>query len=713
MRDDTLGLVGTTVAEKYRVEKVVGEGGFAVVYRAEHVLWKRPVALKVFNALADLPAHLREGLTQDFIREGALLAELSEKSASICQARDVGVLTTGAGASVPYMVLEWLEGETLEEALQREQAAGTAPRSLVETIRLLEPIAEALALAHTRGIAHRDVKPANIFLLGGARDERCPVKLLDFGIAKVVQDIEKSADGFKQTSGAVRSFTPAYAAPEQFSRSHGATGPWTDVFALALVAVEMLTGKAPLDGDDFIQIGFAAGNPAVRPTPRVRGAETSDAVDAVFRRALAVDIADRYASAAVFWDDLRVAAGMPSSSRVDVTGPRSVEVRVSTASTGVDTLGRTAVGAGGAPGAAGATAGVTAATVARVEGAPPGRTAPRWLFAVAGVVVLAGGAFAALRSVGTAGPAGPPAVVPPPVGSAAPSASAASSAQVPAAAAAASGSAAGRCPQGMAYVPGGPFFMGADDGLTTEKPAHKVAVGPYCMDIFEVTTARYVACSDAGWCKRASTTNAGEGLKPKDQAAYDLVCNERDPVGRAQHPINCVSWEMADVFCRSNHLRLPTEAEWEFAARGSDGRTYPWGDAPPSAHHLNACGTECAAWGVAAKVDPLKPMYMEDDHWPNTAPVGSFPEGKSRFGILDLAGNVWEWVADWYGPYAAGDGVNAAVGPTGPATGTRKVIRGGAWNGSEASWERPSFRYSKEPQDRNHGIGFRCAADPK
>jgi formylglycine-generating enzyme required for sulfatase activity len=264
----------------------------------------------------------------------------------------------------------------------------------------------------------------------------------------------------------------------------------------------------------------------------------------------------------------------------------------------------------------------------------------------------------------------------------------------------------------MAYVPGGSFFMGSDEGLPGERPAHKVQLAPYCMDIYEVTTARYIACSDVGWCKRAATTNAGEGINPSERDAYDLLCNERDPAGRAQHPINCVTWEMADVYCRSNHLRLPTEAEWEFAARGSDGRAYPWGEAPPSARHLNACGTECAEWGRKAKVEPLVPMYPEDDHWPNTAPVGSFPEGKSKFGIMDLAGNVWEWVSDWYGPYPAGDGVNALAAPTGPAAGTRRVIRGGAWNGSQASWERPSFRFSKEPADRNHGVGFRCAANP-
>jgi formylglycine-generating enzyme required for sulfatase activity len=263
----------------------------------------------------------------------------------------------------------------------------------------------------------------------------------------------------------------------------------------------------------------------------------------------------------------------------------------------------------------------------------------------------------------------------------------------------------------MAFVPGGTFFMGSDDGMPSERPAHKVRVAPFCMDIHEVTTARYIDCSNAGWCKRAATTNAGEGLRPEDQEAYDAVCNERDPEHKGNHPINCVTWEMADVFCRSNKLRLPTEAEWEFAARGSDGRRYPWGDQPPSSTRLNACGSECAAWGESAKVAPLKPMYPENDGFATTAPVGSFPAGVSKFGIFDLAGNVWEWVSDWYGPYAPGNDLDAQGDAGGPAHGTRRVIRGGAWNGSEPSWETPSFRYSKEPLDRNHGVGFRCAAN--
>ena len=271
---DALGLVGVTVADKYVVESIVGEGGFAVVYRATHKIWKRPVALKVFKALGEVPTEDRGKLLEDFVREGALLAELSEKSASICQARDIGMLTTPLGMTVPYMVLEWLEGRSLERVLLEERAQRALPRTIEQALHLIEPAAEGLALAHKQGIAHRDVKPANVFLLGDPRGEHCPVKLLDFGIAKV-------GGAFTKTSGQITSFTPAYGAPEQFSRTYGSTGPWTDVFALALVMVEVVTGRPPLDGDDFMQIAYASADKNVRPTPRTRGAGVSDAVEAV------------------------------------------------------------------------------------------------------------------------------------------------------------------------------------------------------------------------------------------------------------------------------------------------------------------------------------------------------------------------------------------------------------------------------------------------
>jgi formylglycine-generating enzyme required for sulfatase activity len=260
------------------------------------------------------------------------------------------------------------------------------------------------------------------------------------------------------------------------------------------------------------------------------------------------------------------------------------------------------------------------------------------------------------------------------------------------------------CPDGMVKVPGGRFFMGSDEGLPLEKPAHKVAIAPFCMDVFEVSTAQFKKCSDEGDCKRAGTTNDWDGITDHERKVFDPQCNVRDVEQRGSHPINCVDWEMADIFCRSYGKRLPTEAEWEFAARGPDGRKYPWGDDPPSGKFLNACGKECVAWGKKNQVDETA-MYPSDDGWATTAPVGTYPAGMSRYGVQDVVGNVWEWVADWYAPYEAADQVE----PKGPPEGENRVIRGGAWNGAYDSWVRPTFRYRDNPTKRSYGIGFRCA----
>ena len=161
------------------------------------------------------------------------------------------------------------------------------------------------------------------------------------------------------------------------------------------------------------------------------------------------------------------------------------------------------------------------------------------------------------------------------------------------------------------------------------------------------------------------------------------MCTGDDPE-RAQHPINCIEWSDAARFCEQLGKRLPTEAEWELAARDKGGNYYPWGDEPPSAKRLNACGAECVAWGKAHG-ETLIAMYSEDDGFATTAPVGTYAaEGE----IADLAGNVWEWTANFYASYTK----DAERDPRGPKVGKERVIRGGAYNGSYPDWVRPSFR---------------------
>jgi formylglycine-generating enzyme required for sulfatase activity len=683
---DPLRIVGQIVAEKYRIEKLVGEGGFAVVYRAEHTIWHKPVAIKFFSGLSASPVDQRDHFQRAFIQEGALLTELSSQTAAIVQARDVGTYTTPDGSWMPFMVLEWLEGSSLEAVLEQEHAAQAAPWSVDQVVKLLGQAAAALDVAHGRGIAHRDVKPANLFVLGEARG-KATLKVLDFGVAKMVTDDTQLQAALARTGMNITSFTPAYGAPEQFSRNVGATGPWTDVFALALVAVEMLTGRPALDGDDVVQLAVAAGHPERRPTPRALGVTVSDAVEAVFARALAVSPAERFARAGEFWSALSDAAGV-SMSRTDMA-PSRVSIAQTELAPGSLGAHRAAASTTGASSTTGTPSTVTPQTASAPSSAKP------WPVLLAGAVVLVGGGVFVLSRgpshgstpLPAATSSAPAAALAPPTPSAAPVTT---------------------CPERMVKIPAGQFFQGSDakDARDNEKPAHNVALAEFCMDLYEVTAGEYKACSDAGRCKRISNEVDWPKITPTDKKIYTPLCTFGDPE-RANHPINCVSWDLASLYCKANGKRLPTEAEWEYATRGPDGRVYPWGDEAPTEKHLNACGSECVAWGKAHQVS-LTALYPASDEFPTTAPVGKFEAGRSRFGPYDVVGNVWEWVADWDGAYTAEDKSN----PTGPSAGARKVIRGGAWNGSFASWLRPSFRYAQDPKAQSHGIGFRCVKSP-
>ncbi|HEY0478957.1 MAG TPA: formylglycine-generating enzyme family protein [Kofleriaceae bacterium] len=248
------------------------------------------------------------------------------------------------------------------------------------------------------------------------------------------------------------------------------------------------------------------------------------------------------------------------------------------------------------------------------------------------------------------------------------------------------------CGDGMVRVPGGTFAMGSPDGIgdDDEHPRHQVTVSAFCIDRTEVTVKAYEACVAAKRC-----TAPHREISP--------YCNHPD---RGDHPVNCVDWSQAVVYCRSLGKRLPTEAEWEYAARGSDGRLYPWGNAPPSATRLNACGRECVAWGKRVLGREWPPMYDADDGWVTTAPVGSFPTGASPFGALDMAGNVWEWTADWRGSYPG----SAATDPRGPTTGSGRSNRGNGWHAHLAVDVRAAVRSSDDPAVSTNSTGLRCAS---
>ncbi len=311
MSTDPFGILGSLLEGRYRVERVAGEGGFGVVYKAFHVRFEAPVAIKVLKLPGGASAEQRAAFLEAFRAEGKLLFELSSLHESIVQATETGAVVAPDGAVAPFLVLEWLEGVSLERELRYRKEHAARPFTLPEVIALLAPAVEALAMAHAKGIAHRDIKPGNIFL--ARKGDRVVAKILDFGLAKVAIDSGSTTAMFAQTSDFRLPFTPAYGTPEQFIRRLGATGPWTDTFALALVLVEMLTGEHALGGSDPAQYMGSTADEAVRPTPRARGLDLGDEIEDVFLRALQVDPRERFREARSFWDALCTAAGWTAS----------------------------------------------------------------------------------------------------------------------------------------------------------------------------------------------------------------------------------------------------------------------------------------------------------------------------------------------------------------------------------------------------------------
>ena len=241
------------------------------------------------------------------------------------------------------------------------------------------------------------------------------------------------------------------------------------------------------------------------------------------------------------------------------------------------------------------------------------------------------------------------------------------------------------CPVRMVHVPRGKAVIGSPDsvGDADEHPLHEVELAAFCIDRTEVTVGAYEDCVASAHCTPPAVTVYSSDYLASDIKRLSQFCNGND---RPDHPLNCVDWYQATAYCAWADKRLPTEAEWEYAARGPDGRAYPWGNEPPTSARLNSNG--------------------DADGFKTTAPVGSFPDGASPFGALDMAGNVWEWTADVYAPYP-----HARVTTLRGATGTTRSLRGGGWMNLDTGVARAAFRNWGDPRDRINTLGFRCARD--
>ncbi|HPL82182.1 MAG TPA: formylglycine-generating enzyme family protein, partial [Anaerolineaceae bacterium] len=231
----------------------------------------------------------------------------------------------------------------------------------------------------------------------------------------------------------------------------------------------------------------------------------------------------------------------------------------------------------------------------------------------------------------------------------------------------------------MVYVPEGTFMMGSNDLDDEEKPVRVVELNAYWIDKYEVSNGQYALCVAAGACTKPNDDSSRTRDNYYGNPEYD------------HFPVGYVDWYQANAYCEWVGGRLPSEAEWEKAARGPNGNKYPWGNEDAS------CGLSNYNQGSYDKPD-----FCVGD----TSQVGSYPNGTSYYGVMDMAGNVWEWVNDWYGPYDATDTIN----PTGPSgEQDYKVIRGNSWYNIDKDI-RSAYRGRMKPSSgQNSNFGFRCA----
>jgi formylglycine-generating enzyme required for sulfatase activity len=297
-----------------------------------------------------------------------------------------------------------------------------------------------------------------------------------------------------------------------------------------------------------------------------------------------------------------------------------------------------------------------------------------------------------------AGPAATPSPIPPTVTAVPPTPSA-----VPATPGPALGDVRIRPADGMetVFVPAGQFRMGSSDqeiqdalqfcanykgfsdpqNFTTEVPAHDVTLDAFWLDRTEVSNAQFRKCVNAGACEPPQSFQAAQFHDPDQPVVY-------------------VAWSEAKAYCEWAGARLPTEAEWEYAARGPEARRFPWGnDFDPA--RLNYCDKNC----LAAYTTTYADTTGDDGYlWP--APVGQYRDGASWCGALNMAGNVWEWVADRFGEYPSTPQVN----PTGPTSGDWQLARGGSWYESKAHARSTARLLVGAPYSLRNDIGVRCAS---
>lgn len=697
------GAVAGKQLGRYQLLYRLATGGMAEIYLAKTSGiegFEKIVVLK--RILPHLSAN--QTFVDMFLDEARVAANLEHPNI-------VNVYDIGKAGEDYFFTMAYLHGEDLSAVLRASARAGQGiPMGVA--LHIVQGVCAGLNYAHEQvgldgtplGIVHRDVSTTNVLIThdGG-------IKLLDFGIAK-------AATQSNMTQVGVRKGKASYMSPEQCRAEP--LDRRSDVFAIGILLWELTTMRGLFRADNELAVmHMISSRDAPLPSTVVDGYPKE--LEKIVVRALARDRDERYATARELQEDLErfvrdYQLGTTSGALAELMrtlfgakplpwapGGLLAQAGIAMGPTPepVTNPGRSRLTEGSGPGEPTAV-GATPVPVSRVEVPAARSRAP--LFAAAGALGTA--TIAAALWFGTRDDGGTTIDPTPPSGAAAavPDAKAEQDAEAPVVAE-------GPCAEGMVLVEGGNFFMGSDSPepeLASAVPSHRVDVGSFCLDLHEVTVADFHRCSDRGECKRAFVDSHLGDEEPKNAVKeFSTLCNEGRE-GVDDHPINCVTWTQAEAFCRFRGARLPTEVEWERAARGGDGRMFPWGDDALGPERLNACGSECLAWFRRTKIGLDRGMFPASDAHVETSPVGTFVPGRGKDGLDDIAGNVAEWTADQFAPYpgAAGEG---------EVTKDTRVVRGASFHSASPTEVDPAFRRATPEGFHPHDVGFRCAADPK
>jgi formylglycine-generating enzyme required for sulfatase activity len=583
---------GTVLHNRYRIESVIGQGGFGITYRALDPGLKYYVCIKELfpsglcarEPDGQVSFHTTSGFDpfwfkKRFLREAKELARF--RHPGIVRVSDVFEQNQTA-----YYVMDYVEGETLKSLVMRKGRL-----SVTEALPLMLGLMDSVEAVHKAGMLHRDIKPDNVIV-----EPSGSVVLIDFGSARAVDESHTIAQG--------AILAPGYSPLEQYSDS-AEKGPFTDIYALGATCYFMLTGKKPIAAIDRKREKLIP--------PHQLFADVSAIWSSAVMLALELEPSDRFQRV----QDFRQA--LLSTRKPSEPEPQPDVVPES-------------------------------------DDAPEPRKRRRWPFLLVSaflivVIVIAqyreikpGGMVDSTKSL-TQAPKFPESIT--------------------------------RLQEEMVYVPGGTFVMGCmeetDPGNceTDEKPAHKVQMDNYYIGKFEVTQDQW------------------EALMRQNPSAFQACPN---------CPVEQVSWMDVQEFLRKlneitgGQYRLPTEAEWEYAARGAT-----W-DREKKYSFAGSSFPDAVAWF----------QDNTNDSVGGTRPTGS--KLPNKLGLFDMSGNVWEWCSDWYGAEYYGAGIDEK--PAGPQTGQYRVIRGGSWKDIAKSC-RVTQRNFDLPDSRRNGIGFRVVTSIK